>query len=625
MRLHSKLKLSAPEIFVIVTLLISGLVACFMLPIGGGFDEETHLARVWEMSSFVFLPNRGLGKDMPFPTIFRELSYRRDVLVRAIEPDFLSEYANTPIDGLDYTYGRIETRSVYSPPLLLPQALIMRYVGRSFMERGWHMPALVVLYLMRLAGLFSYTLLVWLGVRYIPYGKWILAIVAVSPSALLQAVTIGADAISNGIAFLFIGGALALTGRDELGWKEWGAFILLYVTLFFAKVNVVPFALLPFLLLSPSQFKDRKLYWFLIPAVLVLFVLESVWWSVIALPAYVAAPEGANAVEQVKFILSDPFSYVRLLWYDFYAVHGQEYFMQWAALYGFGYWPVPALTYILYIPSTIAVLFVRDDQQRIRWKHRAAFFLVFLMAYVLTITSLYLSYNPVGSQWVAGVQGRYFIALMPMLYLCFANLPLPENWQLSARPVMALAGTAILFYVAGMILSYHVLCGSTYYRLGLCYQPVYKNWAPDERFSEPVSNALTLEQEIVPECNGMTELRVWADASSADPSSLTQFTVRDPGDDQVLSNVSVSPDELPDGDWYTLTFDPEWDSSGRLYLLTIESDSTEDVAGTKISYSLEPEYTAGKLLENQITVQQDVIFQYGCIAGLEKMLRDESP
>ena len=100
MRLFSKPRLSAPEIFVIVTLLISGLVACFMLPIGGGFDEETHLARIWEMSSFVFLPNSGLGKDMPFPTIFREMSYRRDLLVRAEEPDFLSDYANLPIDGL---------------------------------------------------------------------------------------------------------------------------------------------------------------------------------------------------------------------------------------------------------------------------------------------------------------------------------------------------------------------------------------------------------------------------------------------------------------------------------------------------------------------------------------------
>jgi hypothetical protein len=359
--------------------------------------------------------------------------------------------------------------------------------------------------------------------------------------------------------------------------------------------------------------------------VLVLFVLESVWWSVIALPAYVAAPEGANAVEQVKFILSNPFAYAGILWRDFYAVHGREYFMQWAAYYGFGYWPVPAITYTLYILSTIAVLFVRDDQHRIGWKHRAAFFLVFVMAYALTITSLYLSYNPVGSQGIAGVQGRYFIALMPVLYLCFVNLPLPETWRIHARPVLALAGSAVLFYVGGMILSYHVLCGSTYYRTGLCYQPVYKNWAPDERYSEPISNTLILEQEIVPECNGMTELRVWVDASAADPDALTHLVVRDPGDDQVLVDTSVPAIELPHGDWYTLEFEPEWNSSGRLYMLKIEGENSAEVPGAKISYSLEPEYPAGKLLEAGTPVQQDVIFQYGCIAGLEKLIRNEAP
>ena len=63
-------RLSAPEVFLIVTLLVLGIIVCFMLPIGGGYDEETHLARIWEMSAFVFVPNQGLGREMPLPTIF---------------------------------------------------------------------------------------------------------------------------------------------------------------------------------------------------------------------------------------------------------------------------------------------------------------------------------------------------------------------------------------------------------------------------------------------------------------------------------------------------------------------------------------------------------------------------
>jgi len=623
MRFLSKRNISPPEIFVVLILLVAGMIACFMLPIGGGFDEETHLARIWEMSSFVFLPNTGLGKEMPFPTIFRQMSYRRDVLVRAVRPDFLSEYASTPIDGLDFTYGRIETRSVYSPPLLLPQALIMRYIGRRSIERGIRMPALVVLYLCRLAGLFSYTLLAWLAVRFIPYGKWILAVLVVAPSALLQAVTIGADAISNGIAFLFIGGSLALAERDQLGWKEWGALVLLYVALFFAKVNTVPLALLPFLLLMPAQFKNKKQYWLLFPAVIVLFLVESAWWNVIALPAYIAAPEGADAAAQIRFIITHPFSYIHIVGRDFFIVHGWEYFTQWAALYGFGYWPVPTLTYILFIVSSIAVLFVREEGRQIDLKRRSIFFLVFLLCYAFTVTSLYMSYNMVGNQSIAGVQGRYFIPVMPLLYLCLANLPLREEWRLTARPVIVLISAAMLFYIGGMLLSYHVLCGSSYYQLGLCYQPVYKNWAPDDRYSPPISNALSLEQEIVSECSGMTELRIWVDSSSADSSSVTRFILRDPGTDSILADISARPTQLPTRDWYTLRFSPDWNSLGRLYVLEIRNETSGEIPGARISYSLEPEYLNGKLYENKKPVSQDIIFQYGCLAGLQKLISNQ--
>lgn len=620
----SKPKFSTPEIFLIATLLILGLLVCFMLPMGGGFDEETHLARIWEMSALVFLPNQGLGQEMPLPTIFREISYRRDVLVRAVEPDFLSEYAQTPIGGLDFTYGRIETRSVYSPPLLLPQAFVMRYLGRYPMVRGIEIPALVALYATRLAGLLSYILLAWLAVRTIPFGKWTLAILAVTPTALLQAATIGADAISNGIGLLFIGGALALCRREVIGWKEWGLLVLLYMLLFFAKVNLAPLALLPFLLLSPSQFKTRTPYLLLFPVVAVLFLIETVWWSLIALPAYVAAPDAANAAEQLRHILSDPLSFIQLVFRDFFAVHGREYFLEWVAIYAFGYWPVPAATYVFFVIGFGLALFVVEDGQKITRKERVTLFVVFLLACVMTVTSLYLSFSPVGSEIIRGVQGRYFIPIVPLLFLSISGLTLARKWQVSAIPVMVFAGLALLLYTGGLLLSYHVPCGSTYYRLDLCYQPVYKNWAPNDRYSSPISQQMTLTQEIVPECNGMTQLRIWVNTSEADPSTPVRFTLHDPHLDRTLADESISAGDLPSGGWYAWNFPPESASSGRLYILTIQSENPDELRGVNISYSLRPEYTAGKLFENQEPVSHDIIFQYGCLTGLQKIVRGGS-
>ena len=83
------------------------------------------------------------------------------------------------------------------------------------------LPALKVLFAMRFAGLLTYIVLVWLAVRLIPYGKWVLAILVLSPMAIFQASTVSTDAISNGLGFLFIGGCLSVASRSQVKWKEW--------------------------------------------------------------------------------------------------------------------------------------------------------------------------------------------------------------------------------------------------------------------------------------------------------------------------------------------------------------------------------------------------------------------
>jgi len=223
--------LHGAEIYLIIVLLIFGTLAFFFLPVGGGYDEEEHLIRVWEMSDFTFIPNDKLGNQLPYPKVFREMTYRRDYLVRAVPADFLEKYGSLSLDSMDYIYD-VDTRSVYSPPLLLPQSLVMRFLGRS-----QQLPALTVYYACRIAGLLSYILLCFLAIRLIPFGKWILAIIATSPVAILQTGTITPDTISNGIAFLFIAGCLAVAKQKEIHRNEIIALLVLVSILFFGKIR----------------------------------------------------------------------------------------------------------------------------------------------------------------------------------------------------------------------------------------------------------------------------------------------------------------------------------------------------------------------------------------------------
>ena len=604
------------EIHLLVVLLVFGVAACFLLPLSGGYDEETHLLRVWEMSAYTFVPNDELGQEMPFPAVYWELSYRRQFIVRAVEPDFWEKYGKLSIDAHDYIYGSVETRSVYSPPLLLPQALVMRFLGRR-----QNLPALTVYYAIRLIGLLSYTLLAWLAVRLIPSGKWVLAILATSPVAILQASTISADAISNGIAFLFIGGTIAIAHQKELRWKEWASLVFLFFLLFWGKINLVPLGILPLLIIPPSKFRMRHGYIACLGAILALFLVEVLGWNLLAYSRLHSAPEGTDPAGQIQYILAQPLEFISILATDVLA-KSFSYMVDWIAIYGFAYWPIPVWTYYLYGAGLLSALSIREGE--LERRTRIGLLIAFVVSYLATIASLYITFNPVGNGFIGGVQGRYFTTVMPLLFLALACLPFQKRIRVPAALPVTLGILSLALYIAGMYLSYHVPCGSQYYQKGLCYQPNYKNWAPDELYSPSISNQLTLSQEIVPECNGVTELRVWVNATGADPTGGTEFSLKDVNLGRVITSRNELSSNLPRGDWYTLSFQPDWESKGRFYLLTIRGNE-QSVSGPRIAYSLRPEYPAGKLFENDQPLGMDLIFQTGCLAGLDKIRLTGSP
>ena len=600
--------ITKPELYIIIVVAFFGLSTVFLLPVEGGYDEETHLVRVWEMSSLTFIPNEKLGYETPFPAVYREMSYRRSFFVRAVDPDFWKTYKNLALDAHDYIYSNVETRSVYSPPLLFPQAMVMRYLGQKL-----QLPALTVFYAIRLIGLLCYLALAWYSVRIIPFGKWLLAILASSPVVLLQASTISADTISNGIAFLFIAGTLAIIEKNELGWKEWFSLVFLFVILFWAKLNVIPLILLPFLIIKPFKFKISHGYVTLLVMAGILFLIETVGWNLLAYSRLSTAVERANPLEQLAFIFSHPLQFSSIIATDL-LINTYNRLLNWIAIYGYAYWPVPSWTYPLYILAIFTALFLKDKKVEFPSRLPGMLGFMFIITYLATIISLYITFTPVGSGQVDGVQGRYFVTVMPLLFLALACIPSIKRIQLPSFLPLTFAATSLILYIAGMYLSYHVPCGSQYYQGGLCYQPIYKNWAPDEAYSSPISSQFTLSQEIVPECNGMTELRVWVNAAKANPNGITQFTLTDVINKQDVVDVSVSNSELSFGGWYSLHFQPDWSSNGKFYLLTIQGDDT----GPQIAYSLRPEYLAGKLFENDQAIGQDMIFQTGCIAGWEK-------
>lgn len=605
-------QLSRAEGTFLLLLLFIGIPMILLIPPGAGYDEEDHLIRVWELSAFSFIPGQMPPQEMRYPTVFRNFAYRQQGSAGVIDSEFWQRFSRASLYEDGIVRRELDTKSVYSPALLLPQALTMRWLGR-----GAALPALPVFYLSRLANLLSYLFLTWLAIRLIPFGKWVLLVLAASPMAFFQAATLSPDAISNGIGFLFIAGCLRAAQIREINRKDAASLVLLIALLFFAKLNIISLIVLPFLLIPPSQFVEKRLYVLLLVATLILFLLEVGGWNLIASTNFDSLLLAeASPKDQLFYILTHPFAFLQTVGKDL-VTNGLMYAQGWINGYGYYYWTPPFLVSVLYLLALAVVIFLEPTSEQMSRKDRVVLLLVFAASYLATIMSLYLSFTSVGLDQVFGVQGRYFVPLVLPLALVLSSFVRGRTSAIpSLRWMIVPLATALSLNLLGLFLSFHVLCGSTFYQTGLCYRPLFRDFPSNVRASQPVSNDVSLAQEIEVKCNGLAEVRVLVTPSMDNDSGSTRFVLEDTRNRQTLLDVFIANDQIPRDDWYPLHFDPDWESAGKQYRLGI-SGRTD--TGLQFLYTPQPEFNLGASYENGNPLEQDLILQYGCVAGLQKI------
>jgi uncharacterized membrane protein len=604
---------SKVETLFLLMLLFFGLPMIFLIPPGAGYDEEDHLVRVWELSAFSFLPGQLSAQELRYPATFRDLAYRQQANSGLIDSDFWVTYAHTPLDAHGFVRRELKTKSVYSPALLLPQAIAMR-LGRSA-----NLPALPAFYAGRLASLLSYLILIWLALRGMPFGKWILAVLALTPMALFQAATITPDAISNGIGFLFIAGVLKLSQVQEIGWRESGRFVLLIFLLFLAKVNLTALILLPFLLIPPTRFPQKRIYVSLLGTTAILFLVEVAGWNLIATKFSDALlANNADAGAQLRYLLDHPLIFPAILLKDPF-INGWAYLQGWINGYGYFFWTPPQIVSVLFLLSLAAVLLIDSTREQLTRKDRIVFLLVFLAGYLATAVPLYLTFTTVGLNELLGVQGRYFVPLALLPVLVLGSILVPKQFVISSRWVIGFLTVTLAMNIGGIILAFYVPCGTTFYQSGLCYQPLYKDLSNEARLSPPITEEVSITQSIEVACNGFGEVRVLLAPSASGDQGKTRFILQDEASDQILLDTAIVNSQVSADDWVPLRFKPDWQSAGKTYLLKLLGPNAPNGQGLKLLYTPQSEFDLGDLYENEQLQKEDLVLQYGCVTGLRKI------
>ena len=96
----------------------------------------------------------------------------------------------------------------------------------------------------------------------------------------------------------------------------------------------------------------------------------------------------------------------------------------------------------------------------------------------------------------------------------------------------------------------------------------------------------------------------------------TRFVLEDILVRQTLLDTSIANNQIPGEIWYPLRFDPDWDSAGKQYILKISGSSNH---GLQFLYTPQSEFDLGNSYENGNLLEQDLVLQYGCVTGLQKI------
>ena len=421
-------------------LLLSTVSIVFFLivPLNDVPDEETHFLRSFEVSCGQLLSKHGEDNGQ------NELG--GNYLPRALH-DFNDPQAE--INWNDVTYYNFAGASLYSPTNYFPQALGMK-IARIFTNN-----VSKIFYAGRVGAYLFFLFCCLLAIYWIPFGIRPFTIILLFPMTLQEGISLSADSITIGLSVLFFALVIRLASRSQKIRKIDMALLLL-ISCLLALSKIVYIVLIFLIWLIPKeQFKNKAHYRITMIAIPIVAVIVNGMWLMISSSYLTEFREGVAPGEQVRFVLMNIPTYintiVRTVW-----MNGSLWISS-AIGSSLGWFviPVNGLVWIgFFCAYTVELAATRvsgiwNDAKR---KMIAAF--VLLSGFGLICTSLYVQWTEVGYEWIEGIQGRYFIPLLPvfsLLILMSGKRTSSENrsqkegcWTLLYLILLLLNGAAII-------------------------------------------------------------------------------------------------------------------------------------------------------------------------------------
>lgn len=401
-----------------VIILLFGLLAVFYYPILSLPDEAEHFGRS-ELISHGDLFVQGYDDEG-----YKTIKSTTFLFNHSYDISFNKSLINEKID-----YSLAHIPSVFAQNLFycyVPQALGILIAKLLDLNTIW------LLWLGRLCNLVVYACICSFSIRKAPFFKLQLFIVACLPLSIQQAASMSSDAMFISLGLLTLAYFFYLYAKDDanLVFKEIGIFFILSLLVALIKPPFIMFSML-ILLIPKSKFKSKKEYKTIYVGLILVFLVVltiNVLYSVPQLNNSarqdIYAQFGINAKDQLIFMLNNPIQSILMilspnfLWIVFSRIF---YFGDFMSVYNtFFISKTLILAFILYY---VALLCYSDGNLKIDKKTK---FYIFIIGYIIFLGVLfvqYLTWSPVGENFIHGLQGRYILPILALIPLSFSFKP----------------------------------------------------------------------------------------------------------------------------------------------------------------------------------------------------------
>ncbi len=424
------------NLFLLLAIPLILLFCIFVLPYHVA-DEQAHINKAYDVSN---------------GNLISKKNEERNLIVNL--PVDLIKYQQDDVNSYQNFINMINHKTNWNDKQITNEVPVAKYsfivylmpaIGIKIAEI-FNFNFLIAIYIGRILNSILYLLFGYFIIKKIPFGKLLFLVYLLNPMFLHQSASISADVILNTASLLFISYVLFLKkSYEKLNIRN---IIILLILLFLVGITKYLYIILVLLLLilipnwKKSEKKEKLILIFGIIAILILILLELIHnMSYISINGSIIDGYNIDTIGQIKYLLNNPLSFIHTFFSTIKTY--LYYFMTDFVGRRMGWWEIYTNMYliILYYILLIHTIFFEKVKTGLKRIDKILLFILPFIIYTIISLSFYLLWTPVGGIEIFGIQARYFIPFIILLFI-----PLLDNKQKIIMPKYK------VFYTIGLII-----------------------------------------------------------------------------------------------------------------------------------------------------------------------------